>query len=404
MIELRLNEKNLKVLTPFGINTFDGIKKIKSKELIEFFLQDNLSIKVTPSHKFIANNDEILANDLKVFDILSTKNGDKKIINIKRHYNENGFDVYDFYNVANDNHSYYANNIINHNCCDFILSGETAIAPEDILWIKNNLVKEPIAKEGSNEEFWIWKYPEPQLNYIIGADVAKGGLDDYSTAQIICVETFEQVAEFQSRCDGERLAKLMCKWGIDYNNALLVPENNNFGQRTIQKILDLNYQNLFYFDKKFKGIIYPGFMEESNIDKKEPGFLTTSKTRPMILENLINLINESVIGGMQNIPAGITIRSSRLCYELNSWGYYNGRLDHAKGHHDDLIFALALAAFIKSVYSRITENERLSINEFMKFFSHDKSYADMAFGIQKGKSNVNPYKIGDIDISFLTRD
>lgn len=404
MIEVKLNNEDIKVLTPNGVDSFKGIKRTKSKELIEFILQDKMSIKVTPDHKFIVNNKEVIANDLKVFDILSTKYDSKKIINIKRHYSEDGFFVYDFYEVENDKHSYYANDIINHNCCDFILSGETAIAPEDIVWIRKNLIKEPIAKEGSNEEFWIWKYPEPQFNYIIGADVAKGGLDDYSTAQIICVETFEQVAEFQSRCDGEKLGQVLCKYGVDYNNALLVPENNNFGQRTIQKIIDLNYSNLFYFDKKFKGIIYPGFMEESNIDKKEPGFVTTSKTRPMVLENLINLLNEAVRGGIIGIPAGMTIRSSRLCYELNSWGYYNGRLDHAKGHHDDLIFAIAIAAFIKAVYSRISDNERLSINEFMKFFDHNKSYADMSFGVITSKKNKNPYSVNGIDISFLTKD
>jgi len=403
---LKLTNK-YEVLTPNGWDNFDGINQTESQYLIKITLENKLIIRVTPNHQFVVNNINVTANDLQVFDVIQSKTGLTKIMNIEREIDEkNLFKVYDLYNVNNIQRAYYTNNVISHNCCDFILSGETAIDAEIIEWIKQNYMKEPIDKQGQDKDFWIWKYPETGRNYIIGADVCKGDGSDYASAQIICVETLEQVAEFKAKVDAERLGALLCKWGIDYNNALLVPENNNFGQRTIQKILDLNYTNLFWFDKRFKGLVFSNSAEEPNQDKKEPGFPTTGKTRPLMLENLIKYINELVECGYRGIPGGIIIHSSRLITEFNSWGWFNGRLDHAKGKHDDLIIAIAIACFISTVYKRISDNGNNTVIEFMKFFSNDKQKIDASFGLYTSGKNSghNPYITpqGE-DISFLVK-
>ena len=40
------------------------------------------------------------------------------------------------------------------------------------------------------------------------------------------------------------------------------------------------------------------------------------------------------------------VRSSRLLNELNTFVYVNGRPDHIKGQHDDLIMAMAMAIYV----------------------------------------------------------
>jgi hypothetical protein len=237
-----------------------------------------------------------------------------------------------------------------------------------------------------------------------GVDVAKGDGSDFSAAQIICMETFEQVAEFKAMIDKERFGQLLCKWGMDYNGALLVIEDN-YGERTIQKVIDLHYPNLFWMDTKFKGLIFDN-LEKVKINKRSPGWHTTAKTRPLILENILKQLRDSVDD--ESGLGGITVRSTRLCSELETWGYYGGRLDHASGKHDDLIFAMAIAAFIQTVYSKITERENRDAVEFMKHFSNSGKLVDMNFGVYgtntRSRNIINQYDVDGVDISWLLKD
>lgn len=290
-------------------------------------------------------------------------------------------------------------------CCDFIMSGEAALEPEVIDAIRTRYVREPRERQGENQDFWIWEYPKEDCHYIISADVGKGDGSDYSTAQVICVENFEQVAEFQHKVPMDRFGSLLCKWGHDYNRAMLIPENNNYGQAVVQKIIDSNYPNLFYFDKRFKGLVFPELNERGE-GKKEPGWITTSKTREAMLENLLKLLRSSVkhqnslLDGMD----GVIVHSSRVISELRTWGYHGtgGRLDHAKDAHDDLLIALAIGCFVKSVYNRISENHTREVLDFNKLFINDKAKPDMDLGLMlnKGKAQ-DQYTFEGEDISWL---
>jgi hypothetical protein len=43
---------------------------------------------------------------------------------------------------------------------------------------------------------------------------------------------------------------------------------------------------------------------------------------------------------------GFKIYSYRLFNEMNTFIYINGRPDHQKGHHDDLIMSIAMATYV----------------------------------------------------------
>jgi hypothetical protein len=50
------------------------------------------------------------------------------------------------------------------------------------------------------------------------------------------------------------------------------------------------------------------------------------------------------------------IYSSRLFNEMNTFVYINGRPDHQKGHHDDLIMSIAMACYVaESSFASLTK-------------------------------------------------
>lgn len=394
----KINRK-YKVLTKDGFKYFDCISKRNDQSIRIQTKSYNIICSYT--HPFVINNNIILAKDLTINDHLETKNGLEKILNIDKNKN---VDLFDLVNVK-DSHSYYANNILVHNC-DFTMSGESALPPEQIAYIKSEFQKDPIGYEGSNREFWIFEYPQLNVDYIISADTGKGDGSDFSAAQVIRVDRLEQVAEFKGKIPSDRFGQLLCKWGMDYNSALVIPENNaTSGGMTVQKIIDLQYPNLFWFDKRFKGLVFPELNEQS-MGKQEPGWITTSRTRPIILENLLKLLREVV---QTKGLGGIQVHSSRFIAELRTWGYHGpgGRLDHLRGEdkHDDLIVAMAIGAFVKSVYNKISTNAARDSIEFMKVMMNDKQTADMTFGVQNNpRIRVQrDYDFEGEDISWLLK-
>jgi hypothetical protein len=56
----------------------------------------------------------------------------------------------------------------------------------------------------------------------------------------------EQVAEYKGQLTTKDYGNLLVSVATEYNNALLVVENNNVGWATLQQIIDRDYQNTFY--------------------------------------------------------------------------------------------------------------------------------------------------------------
>jgi hypothetical protein len=60
--------------------------------------------------------------------------------------------------------------------------------------------------------------------------------------------------------------------------------------------------------------------------------------------------------------------SSRLYNEMNTFVYINGRPDHQKGHHDDLIMSIAMALYVgESSFSsleKVTEHTKSMIESW----------------------------------------
>jgi hypothetical protein len=65
---------------------------------------------------------------------------------------------------------------------------------------------------------------------------------------------------------------------------------------------------------------------------------------------------------------GFKVYSPRLLSEMNTFVYINGRPDHMKGHHDDLIMSIAMALYVgQNSYNqleKVTEQTKALLNSW----------------------------------------
>jgi hypothetical protein len=130
--------------------------------------------------------------------------------------------------------------------CDFSTSGNQVVSVDVLEFYKQTYLKDPVEKRGNNQDLWIWDYPNYAKNYILTADCARGDGGDFSAFHVIDIETMEQVAEYKGQLTTKDYGNLLVSVATEYNNALLVVENNNVGWGTLQQIIDRDYQNTFY--------------------------------------------------------------------------------------------------------------------------------------------------------------
>ena len=219
-------------------------------------------------------------------------------------------------------------------------------------------------KEEEKGSIKIYKYPENNVPYVIGGDTAGEG-SDYFTAHVINNITGEQVAVLKQQYDEIEYVKQIYCLGMFYNKALLGPESN-FSTYPIQKLVELNYPNIFIRKKEDT---------YSSKHAKSFGFKTTSITRPLILGNLQEIVKDEI----DKIVDIDTLREM-LTFIVNK----NGRAEAEDGYHDDLVMALAITYYIRpqQAMKKIkTENEQLD-EKIFKEFGQDDYYVDEDYGSQ----------------------
>lgn len=217
--------------------------------------------------------------------------------------------------------------------CDFLASGDTFLAASDIAWV-GEMARDPIKREGPQRNVWVWKEPvkDPQVKYIISADVGRGDAD-FSAFHIICVTLGEVAAEFKGRIRPDKFAVLLDEWGRKYNNALICPERNTYGHHTLVHLIDyLRYPNVYFRDRKFIPLgayIPPGSAETA-------GFDTQKNSRSLAMTKFEEVIRNR----------SLKIYSKRLWHELKTFIIKNSKPQAMSNANDDLIMALAIGIYI----------------------------------------------------------
>lgn len=164
-------------------------------------------------------------------------------------------------------------------------------------------------------------------HYVIGGDTAGDG-SDYNIGQVLDNKTGEQVCVLRKQYDEDLYAKQMYCLGVYYNNALIGIETNYSTYPTME-LERLGYENLY---------VRETFDNYTHKVKQSFGFVTTEKTRPVIISNLIKWVREDT--QCLNDP---TTLEEMLTFVRNE----RFRPEAENGAHDDCVMALAIALFIR---------------------------------------------------------
>lgn len=163
---------------------------------------------------------------------------------------------------------------------DFLTSGNSVFDLMDIRALEEYLDDVRPIDIQENGSLLVYDQPTKDTQYYIGADVATGRARDYSSFSIMDRHGNDHVV-FKGKIPVDRLANLLMKWGKKYNYAVIAPESNDIGLATTMKIQESGYRHLYYSTQliKEKGVKKPK-------EERFPGWLTTKKNRPVIIDNL----------------------------------------------------------------------------------------------------------------------
>jgi len=230
----------------------------------------------------------------------------------------------------------------------FIMSGHPFFRPEELVWC------EPTITPGSQGTLdivhgritWqpqpggpvtIFRRPEPGHAYVIGADSAmglEGGRHSKSAAEVLDMDTLEQVAEFDAPLAPHAFAKQLALLGKVYNMALLAPEIQSSGGGGGRELLVYLQQNWGYYHLH-------RWIRVDRITKGQAvmyGWETNSATRPRMLSRLREHVQEQTM----------TLHSRSLLTQLACFGENDaGKLEALAGY-DDLLMALGIALISRS--------------------------------------------------------
>jgi hypothetical protein len=235
---------------------------------------------------------------------------------------------------------------LNHNArsiaqellCSFLGSGDQVIDDKYKKRQEKENIQEPIRKEWIDGQMWIWEDPIEGHRYIMGVDAASGSSDDFGSIWILDYDTGNQVAEYHGKVQPDVLGEIAKHYGESYDAFVVVDLTGGYGISTVLKMLELGYSSkMMYYDTAFgiDALEKNKQLEKHMRNGKLPGLNFQAKRHTIIseMEQAIRLNS-------------IKIRSVRTLNEIDTFVFINGRPDHMKGYHDDLLMALAMCNFV----------------------------------------------------------
>lgn len=231
-------------------------------------------------------------------------------------------------------------------CCNFNASGDTVIAPGDLENIKNylesinprtgTLFSEPLYKAGFDRNYWIFEKFDKKCTYLMAADVARGDGNDNSAFHILNLNTGLVDAEYQGKLKPDAFAELIYNAGGEYGSCLVAVENNTVGYMVLEKLKDRGYPSIYYSKKSTHEFVNE-YEVDTNSNSIVPGFTMSSKTRPLVVAKMEEVIRNGTIMS----------RSNRLFAELKTFVWNNGRGEAQREANDDLVMCFAILCWVK---------------------------------------------------------
>ena len=341
MASLSTGGKVIVISTPNGFDpiyysiysqAIKGMNDFKITEMFWFrdprYSKDFKLIKCDDIIHYMLNRNEYKDDEI-ILDYSNIKVSDRNFEEIKEKL-EQGYKAYSsWFESMSKKLKFDKRKISQELECNFLGSGDNVVPPETMKKIKDNFIKEPENKFMGGV-LWQWKEPVAGHRYIMGMDVSRGDSEDFTTFIIIDFDERGQVLEYIAKVPPDIVAEIAYKWATMYNAFIVTDITGGMGVATSRKLQELGYKNL-YIDG-----INPAdkWKWDPKQNDKIPGINFNSK-RVLIVQAF-----------EEALRFGFAVRSQRLFNELNTFVYVNGRPDHQKGQHDDLIMAMAMAIYV----------------------------------------------------------
>jgi len=344
--------KKYKVLTDTGWSDFDGVKVSTTESLLKVSTTTS-SLTCTPNHLMLTPSGEFKrADSLLVGDLVITVDRPETVESVIAS-SVAATKVYDLYNVHNNNR-YYTNNIVSHNCAEFLGSSNTLIKGR---YIKTMAADKPLY---SKDGLTIYKHAEEKSQYLITCDVSRGTGNDYSAYIVydITEYPFRIVSKYTSnQISTQVLPTYLYQTAKAYNDALVLIETNDNGQQVADILFyDLEYENTVFMQ-----------------GNKQPGCRTTKSTKRLgcsIFKDMVEsqklIINDS----------DIISEISTFVQQSNDKGYAA-----SSGSHDDLVMCNVMLSYF-TTRDEFKLNSDLSLRKELVEQMHKNIEEDlMPFGI-----------------------
>lgn len=181
----------------------------------------------------------------------------------------------------------------------------------------------------------VWQEPKKGALYAIGVDVAEGlEHGDWSSIDVLN-EAGRQVAQWHGHISPKLLAGVIAGLGRRYNTAFVGVERNNHGLTTLEYLMDEHGYRHVYIERELE--------KTSKRSLRRPGWLTTSRSKPLIIDRLAELLREGEAG----------IRCAESIDEMRRFIIdAKGRYLADTGQCDDRVMSLAIAHEMHRVMPR----------------------------------------------------
>ncbi|MBU5311057.1 hypothetical protein KQI38_03390 [Tissierella carlieri] len=180
-----------------------------------------------------------------------------------------------------------------------------------------------ILKQYLNQSLFLWEKPKPDMKYYLGVDSAEGVGSDFSVIEIFSEEGI-QVAEFRNNKIAPHIfAQVVFELGMYYNYGQLIVEKASAGHTVVSKLRhDYRYRNM-YMHKEY---------DQRGRAKKKVGYVTNSKTKPLMINKFRELFEENQI----------VINSKTLLEEMKVFKIEGDKMGAISGMHDDCVMAASM--------------------------------------------------------------
>jgi hypothetical protein len=190
------------------------------------------------------------------------------------------------------------------------------------------------------EGLTLYEEPDAAHDYILSADVAEGReTGDYSDASVVCRQTGRECASLRGHWPMEVFAQKLDELGYRFNQALLAVEKNNHGHAVLLALTSgiaherwsgarIAYPKLYHYKPENA----PGIRQRA-----EPGWVTTSRTKPLMIDSLLRGLRDEVY-----FPREQRFLREATDFEMDE----RGSMGAPDGRNDDMVMSRAIGAHL----------------------------------------------------------